>query len=83
MKMSIYISKNKLSSNSAGFTLQLFCRNSVPNFGLNFPDAILALGQLDTNVMSFKYVVIVTRVGYSVLSCLKVGDRVCVLLRGY
>ena len=52
-------------------------------FGLNFRDVMVALGQLDTDVMGFECAGIITWVGQSVSSGLKIGDRVCALIRGY
>ncbi|OCL05917.1 reducing type I polyketide synthase [Glonium stellatum] len=52
-------------------------------FGLNFRDVMVAMGQLDETIMGFECSGIITRVGSNVSSGLKVGDRVCSLLRGH
>ena len=60
-----------------------FVEIEVRAFGLNFRDVMVALGQLDTDVMGFECAGIVTRVGHSVTSDVKVGNKVCALLRGH
>jgi NADPH:quinone reductase-like Zn-dependent oxidoreductase/ubiquinone/menaquinone biosynthesis C-methylase UbiE len=53
-------------------------------FGLNFRDVLVALGQLDETVMGYECSGIVTRLGSETAeSGLKVGDRVCAILRGH
>ena len=80
------------SIDSLSFKLDPIVLNPLPDdfveiqpraFGLNFRDVMVALGQLDTDVMGFECAGVVTRVGCSVKSDLKTGDRVCALLRGY
>ncbi|KAL2875455.1 hypothetical protein SGCOL_009367 [Colletotrichum sp. CLE4] len=54
-------------------------------FGLNFRDVLVALGQLDETIMGYECSGIVTRLGPDAEqnSGLKVGDRVCAILRGH
>ncbi|KAF9873136.1 polyketide synthase [Colletotrichum karsti] len=54
-------------------------------FGLNFRDVLVALGQLDETIMGYECSGVVTRLGSDALkeSGLKVGDRVCAILRGH
>jgi NADPH:quinone reductase-like Zn-dependent oxidoreductase len=54
-------------------------------FGLNFRDVMVAMGQLQTNVMGFECSGIVTKIGPNVPAenGLVVGERVCALLRGH
>ena len=52
-------------------------------FGLNFRDVMVALDQLDTTIMGFECSGIVTKVGAKVDDRVKVGARVCSLLRGH
>ena len=51
-------------------------------FGLNFRDVMVAMGQLDSTIMGFECSGLITRVGPTSAHNLKVGDRVCSLLRG-
>ena len=52
-------------------------------FGLNFRDVMVAMGQLEANVMGFECSGTIVRLGVKAASHgLKVGDRVCALLRG-
>ena len=52
-------------------------------FGLNFRDVLVAMGQLDANVMGFECSGKIIRLGVEAASHgLKVGDRVCALLQG-
>ncbi|GJC80768.1 highly reducing polyketide synthase azaB [Colletotrichum liriopes] len=53
-------------------------------FGLNFRDVLVALGQLDETIMGYECSGVVTRLGPDARkdSGLKVGDRVCAILRG-
>ena len=80
------------SIDSLSFRLDPIALDALPDdfveirpraFGLNFRDVMVALGQLDTDVMGFECAGIITRVGQSVSSGLKIGDRVCALIRGY
>lgn len=52
-------------------------------FGLNFRDVMVALDQLDSTTMGFECSGTVTKVGAKVDKRLKVGARVCSLLRGH
>ncbi|CAG9990181.1 unnamed protein product [Clonostachys byssicola] len=53
-------------------------------FGLNFRDIMVALGQLQTDIMGYECSGVVTRVGAAVPpSELKVGDRICAFTQGY
>ncbi|KAK2770358.1 polyketide synthase [Colletotrichum kahawae] len=54
-------------------------------FGLNFRDVLVALGQLDETIMGYECSGVVTRLGSEAQkdSDLKVGDRVCAILRGH
>ncbi|CAH0043544.1 unnamed protein product [Clonostachys solani] len=53
-------------------------------FGLNFRDIMVALGQLQTDIMGYECSGVVTRVGAAVPSSeLKVGDRICAFTQGY
>ncbi|KAF4889745.1 Highly reducing polyketide synthase azaB [Colletotrichum fructicola] len=54
-------------------------------FGLNFRDVLVALGQLDETIMGYECSGVVTRLGADAQrdSDLKVGDRVCAILRGH
>lgn len=51
-------------------------------FGLNFRDVMVAMGQLDSLTMGFECSGLITRVGPTSAHNLKVGDRVCSLIRG-
>ncbi|KAK1447450.1 type I polyketide synthase [Colletotrichum melonis] len=54
-------------------------------FGLNFRDVLVALGQLDETIMGYECSGIVTKMGPEAeqKSGLKIGDRVCAILRGH
>ncbi|KAJ3942857.1 uncharacterized protein N0V96_007086 [Colletotrichum fioriniae] len=54
-------------------------------FGLNFRDVLVALGQLDETIMGYECSGIITRMGPEAEhnSGLKIGDRVCAILRGH
>ncbi|KAF6790728.1 polyketide synthase [Colletotrichum sojae] len=54
-------------------------------FGLNFRDVLVALGQLDETIMGYECSGVVTQLGKEAQeqSGLKVGDRVCAILRGH
>ncbi|TEA18286.1 Highly reducing polyketide synthase azaB [Colletotrichum sidae] len=54
-------------------------------FGLNFRDVLVALGQLDETIMGYECSGVITKLGPEALerSGLKVGDRVCAILRGH
>ncbi|THC90199.1 hypothetical protein EYZ11_010343 [Aspergillus tanneri] len=53
-------------------------------FGLNFRDVMIAMGQLNEEIMGFECSGVITRVGTAAsLHQFKVGDRVCALLRGH
>ena len=53
-------------------------------FGLNFRDIMVAMGQLEANAMGFECSGTIIRLGAKAASKgLKVGDRVCALLRGH
>lgn len=53
-------------------------------FGLNFRDVLVALGQLNTDVMGYECSGLITKLGpHTAQSGLKVGDRVCALLTGH
>lgn len=52
-------------------------------FGLNLRDVMVSLDQLDSTTMGFECSGIVTQVGANVDNRVKVGDRVCSLLRGH
>lgn len=56
-------------------------------FGLNFRDIMVAMGQLEANrVMGFECAGVITRLGEGAAAGtqeLKVGDRVCALLKGH
>ena len=53
-------------------------------FGLNFRDVMVAMGQLDADIMGFECSGVVTRIGTeAALHNLDVGDRVCALMRGH
>ena len=51
-------------------------------FGLNFRDVMVAMGQLDSPIMGLECSGLITRVGPTSAHNLKVGDRVCSLIRG-
>jgi acyl transferase domain-containing protein/NADPH:quinone reductase-like Zn-dependent oxidoreductase/ubiquinone/menaquinone biosynthesis C-methylase UbiE len=51
--------------------------------GLNFKDIMVAMGQLDENFMGLECSGIVTKVGSNCSDSLRVGDRVCSLIRGH
>ncbi|KAI5219448.1 putative polyketide synthase [Aureobasidium subglaciale] len=50
-------------------------------FGLNFRDVMVAMGQLDTDIMGFECSGIVQAAGKN--TKFKAGDRVCALMRGH
>jgi NADPH:quinone reductase-like Zn-dependent oxidoreductase len=52
-------------------------------FGLNFRDIMVAMGHLKESTMGYECSGVVTRVGKSVASELKAGDRVCLLMKGH
>ncbi|PYI24538.1 putative polyketide synthase [Aspergillus violaceofuscus CBS 115571] len=53
-------------------------------FGLNFRDVMVAMGQLDSDIMGFECSGIVTKVGLlAAENGFMVGDRVCALMRGH
>ncbi len=51
-------------------------------FGLNFRDIMVAMGQLDSSTMGFECSGLVASIGPTSSHSLKVGDRVCALIRG-
>ena len=51
-------------------------------FGLNFRDLMVALGQLESTILGYECSGIITKVGADTSHGLKVGDRVCALIRG-
>lgn len=87
----------QLEVKTPGFLDSLFFREILPTtealrkdfveietkaFGLNFRDIMVAMGQLDSSTMGFECSGIVTRVGPTASHDLKIGDRVCALMRG-
>ncbi|RDW95260.1 hypothetical protein BP5796_01023 [Coleophoma crateriformis] len=51
-------------------------------FGLNFRDIMVSMGHLDETVMGYECSGVITRTGKAVPQEYRIGDRVCVMMKG-